>query len=73
MRDLRLVSQGEFDAFVAAYTPPLTAQMQPNGIVAYTDTTGGDAWPDSLVASYLAPNPPKRPRAAGWRIPVAKS
>jgi hypothetical protein len=70
MRDLRLVTQAEFDAFTSAYTPPLTVEAQQSGLIVYTDTSDGSAWPDSLVASYLAPQPPKRPRASGWRIPV---
>lgn len=70
MRDLRAVTQGEFDAFVSAYSPPLAVVGQANGLVAYTDVSAGAVWPDSLVASYLAPMPPKRPRATGWRIPV---
>lgn len=72
MRDLRVVTQAEFNAFIGAYSPPLTVVAQPNGLIAYTDPSGGAAWPDSLVASYLAPMPPKRPRATGWRIPVAE-
>lgn len=70
MRDLRAVTQTEFNAFVAGYSPALSSIVQPGGLVAYTDTSNGDEWPDSLVASYLAPQPPKRPRATGWRIPV---
>jgi hypothetical protein len=70
VRNLRAVSQSEFSAFVTSYSPALTSQAMQDGLVAYTDTSKGDAWPDSLVASYLAPQPPKRPRATGWRIPV---
>lgn len=70
MRDLRAVTQAEFNAFVAGYTPALTSIVQPGGLVTYTDTSNGEEWPESLVASCLAPQPPKRPRASGWRIPV---
>lgn len=70
MRDLRVTIKAEFDAFVAAYTPPLTSRTFSSGLIAYEDTSSGDTWPDSLVASYVAPAPPKRPRASGWRIPV---
>jgi hypothetical protein len=70
MRDLRLVTQAEFNDFVSSYAPSLQVEAMPNGLVAYTDVSDGTAWPDSLVASYVAPLPPKRPRATGWRIPV---
>lgn len=72
MRDLRAVSKPEFDAFVAAYTPPLTSRSFSSGLIAYEDTSDGATWPDSLVASYVAPAPPKRSRASGWRIPAQK-
>lgn len=70
MRDLRLVSQADFNAFIAAYSPPMSNRMLDNGTIVYEDTSDGSAWPDSLVASYLVPMPPKRTRAGGWRIPV---
>jgi hypothetical protein len=70
MRDLRLVTAQEFSAFVASYSPALVPVTMMGGVVAYTDTSNGAEWPDSLVASSLAPQPPKRPRATGWRIPA---
>lgn len=73
VRDLRIVPQPEFDAFVAAYQPPLTSRAFASGLVAYEDTSNGATWPESLVASYVAPAPPKRPRASGWRIPVQEA
>lgn len=73
MRDLRAVTKPEFDAFIAAYAPPLTSRSFASGLIAYEDTSDGVVWPDSLVASYVAPAPPKRPRASGWRIPVQEA
>jgi len=69
MRDLRLVTQPEFNSYIAAH-PGLTIVTKDNGLVAYADQSNGAAWPDSLVASYTSAVPPKRPRPSGWRIPV---
>lgn len=70
MRQLRACSADEFKAFVAGYAVPLTFESKDNGLVVYSDTSDGSVWPDSLVASYLMPQPPKRPRASGYRIPA---
>lgn len=70
MRDLRTCSADEFNAFIASYKPALSSRALPNGTVVYEDFSDGAIWPDSLVASFIAPVPPKRPRASGWRIPV---
>jgi hypothetical protein len=70
MRSLKAVSADEFTAFVGAYQPALTSRPLPNGTVVYEDTSDGSVWPDSLVASYLMPQPPRRPRASGYRIPA---
>jgi len=70
VRDLRPVSQDEFQAFLSSYPNPLSSRSTQNGRVFYEDKSSGDEWPDSLVASYNTPQPPKKPRASGWRIPA---
>ncbi len=72
MRQLRSVTPAEFNAYVAAYTPPLTASFR-DGVQYYEDTSTGDTFPESLVASYLPASPPRRRRATGHRIPATET
>lgn len=68
MRDMAAVSEPEFNAFLVSYPNPLTEQRI-GQVHCYTDTSNGDLWPDSLVASFL-PATATRRRAGGWRIAV---
>lgn len=69
MRDMRIVTQEEFGAFLASYPNPL-GQVIRNSVCSFCDTSTGDMWPESLVASYLMADPPFRRRPSGWRIPA---
>lgn len=68
MRDLRLVTAEQFNAFVSAYSPALQA-VPANGVVYYVDNSNGAEWPENLVASYVTVGPNRR-RPGAHRIPL---